>query len=64
MPGMGHEGPSGMLVHVLVLQLGLIVEVCSLCVISLSCMVDLCVLQCVCYTSNKSLHEVKKKKAS
>lgn len=51
-------------VHVLALQLGPIIEVCSLCVISLSCMVDLCVLQCVLNTSNKSLHEVKKKKAS
>lgn len=63
MPGTGRsrdaEGPSGRLVHVLVLELGLVIQVCSLCVISLSSTVDLCVLQCVCYTSNKRLHEVK-----
>ena len=46
---------------VLIFELGLVIQVCSLCVISLSCTVDLCAFQCVCYASNKSLHEVKKK---
>lgn len=53
-----------MLVHVLVLELGLVIQVCSLCVISFRGTADLYVLQCGCYTSNKRLHEVKKKKAS